>query len=319
MLQSLYIDPAYQGLLGNPLPYFQERSQWIPGSVKYTIRRYDRQGDWSEPDEGLLVYQYDPRKPSDSHVELHFCTTGQVSPPPGGLATPVGAAAKSDAGFSSTDTVDLISFRYSAKHLSQWSRPRGNPNGIIDAIVRFKHPDSFRQSIPLNQAILTILQSLLNHSYQDHLENIFVNAQAQMLLLHSLDSVERPPASEPAPFLEYPSEREKIQQARDWLVDHIGEPITIKELSRKVAMNECYLKKGFRLMYGTTIFDFYQSQRMEHARYLLYEKELSVTEVSVRLGYSSISHFSTAFKKYTGLNPVDLLWREKKLADESAQ
>jgi AraC-like DNA-binding protein len=93
------------------------------------------------------------------------------------------------------------------------------------------------------------------------------------------------------------------------LIEHIGEPITIKELSRKVAINECYLKKGFRLMYGSTIFDFYQSQRMEHARYLLYEKGMSVTDVSLQLGYSSISHFSTAFKKYSGLKPCDLLWR----------
>jgi AraC-like DNA-binding protein len=37
-------------------------------------------------------------------------------------------------------------------------------------------------------------------------------------------------------------------------------------------------------MFGTTIFDFYQSQRMEHAKYLLYEKGLSVTEVSMLAG-----------------------------------
>ena len=76
-----------------------------------------------------------------------------------------------------------------------------------------------------------------------------------------------------------------------------------------VAINECYLKKGFKEMFGTTIFDFYQNQRMEHARYLLYEKGLSVSEVSLLLGYSSISHFSTAFKKHTGLKPCELLIR----------
>ena len=91
------------------------------------------------------------------------------------------------------------------------------------------------------------------------------------------------------------------------MIVHIGEPLTIRELSRKVAINECYLKKGFKELFGTTIFDFYQSQRMEHARYLLYEKGLSVTEVSMLLGYSSISHFSTAFKKHTGLKPCELL------------
>ena len=108
-------------------------------------------------------------------------------------------------------------------------------------------------------------------------------------------------------FLADPAGRERIYEAREILLKHIGDPITIKELSRKVAMNECYLKKGFKEIFGTTIFDFYQQQRMEHAKYLLYEKGLSVTDISALLGYSSISHFSAAFKKHTGLKPCELL------------
>ncbi len=111
-------------------------------------------------------------------------------------------------------------------------------------------------------------------------------------------------------FLDNADDREKIAKARDILLQHISEPLTIKALSRKVAINECYLKKGFKEMYGTTIFDFFQSQRMEHAKYLLYEKSLSVTDVSSLLGYSSISHFSTAFKKHTGLKPCELLFHQ---------
>lgn len=113
-------------------------------------------------------------------------------------------------------------------------------------------------------------------------------------------------------FLANEADREKIIRARSILLQHIGEPLTIKALSRKVAINECYLKKGFKEMFGTTIFDFFQSQRMEHAKYLLYEKGLSVTDVSALLGYSSISHFSTAFKKHTGLKPCELLFHSMK-------
>ena len=154
-----------------------------------------------------------------------------------------------------------------------------------------------------------VLEALMNHSYKDSLENIYVNAQMQMLLLYSLECMlgEKDIESFQCKFLANEADREKITHAREILLQHIGEPLTIKELSRKVAINECYLKKGFKEMFGTTIFDFYQSQRMEHARYLLYEKGLSVTEVSVMLGYSSISHFSTAFKKHTGLKPCELL------------
>ena len=155
-----------------------------------------------------------------------------------------------------------------------------------------------------------VLESLLNHSYSGNIENIFVNAQTQMLLLYSLECMigEREVEGFRCKFLANELDREKIARSREILIEHIGEPLTIKELSRKVAINECYLKKGFKEMFGTTIFDFYQSQRMEHARYLLYEKGLSVTEVSVMLGYSSISHFSTAFKKHTGIKPCELLF-----------
>ena len=160
-----------------------------------------------------------------------------------------------------------------------------------------------------------VLEGLLNHNYTDTLENIYVNAQTQMLLLYSLDCMlgEKEIDTISCKFLANEPDREKIIKAREILIQHIGEPITIKELSRKVAINECYLKKGFKEMFGTTVFEFYQSQRMEHAKYLLYEKGLSVTDVSAMLGYSSISHFSTAFKKHTGLKAVRIvvavIWR----------
>jgi AraC-like DNA-binding protein len=152
------------------------------------------------------------------------------------------------------------------------------------------------------------LDSLLNHSYTGSLENIFINAKIHELLLYSLEClVDEKEEGFTCKFLANEQDREKIMNAREVLLKHIGEPITIKELSRKVAINECYLKKGFKEIFGTTIFDFYQQQRMEHAKYLLYEKSLSVTDVSALLGYSSISHFSTAFKKHTGLKPCELL------------
>lgn len=313
MLQSLSIDPAYQGLLsGRPLPLLQERSQHIPGSVQYAIRRHKRVEDWSIPDEGLMVYQYEANQPSNSHLELHFCMTGQVYCREKEQSCDHCRFQESAGCVERIESIDLISFRYSPKHLSQWVRPRMGSGKRSDDILSFDRNESFRQSLILNPVVLRILEGILNHPYSDNLENIFVNAQSQMLLLHALDMLEEPAELQEAPFLAQPADREKIALARSWLIEHIGEPITIKELSRKVAINECYLKKGFRLMYGSTIFDFYQSQRMEHARYLLYEKGISVTDVSLQLGYSSISHFSTAFKKHTGLKPCDLLWRYNK-------
>ncbi len=208
-------------------------------------------------------------------------------------------------------SVDVMSVRFSPAHLSQFIKPRYSGDTLSENILNFSHRSSFTKILPLCGKTRMVIESLLNHNYTDSLENIYINAQMQMLLLYSLDCMvgEKELDVINCKFLANEADREKIARSREILIQHIGEPITIRELSRKVAINECYLKKGFKEMFGTTIFDFYQSQRMEHARYLLYEKGLSVTEVSMMLGYSSISHFSTAFKKHTGLKPCELLLR----------
>ena len=207
-----------------------------------------------------------------------------------------------------TETVDVMSFRFSPVHLSQFVKPQQHAGSSSENVLHFRHPSSFSKILSLCSRTRMVLEGLLNHNYTDSLENIFINAQTQMLLLYSLECMlgEKEVEAFQCKFLANEADREKINLAREILLEHIGEPLTIRELSRKVAINECYLKKGFKELFGTTIFDFYQGQRMEHARYLLYEKGLSVTDVSVMLGYSSISHFSTAFKKHTGLKPCEL-------------
>jgi AraC-like DNA-binding protein len=209
------------------------------------------------------------------------------------------------------ESLDVVTFKFSPTNLSQFIKPRRTNDTLTEDILNFKHSSSFNKTLPLCGKTRMVLEAVLNHTYTDSLENIFINAQTQMLLLYTLDCMlgETEIDTINCKFLANEADRDKITKAREILVQHIGEPITIKELSRKVAINECYLKKGFKEMFGSTIFDFYQSQRMEHARYLLYEKGLSVTEVSIMLGYSSISHFSTAFKKHTGLKPCELLFR----------
>jgi AraC-like DNA-binding protein len=200
-------------------------------------------------------------------------------------------------------------FRFNANHLSQFVKGL-RTTSFSEDILNFNYSSSFSKILPLCSRIRNVLDALMNHTYSESMENIFINAQTQMLLLYSMDCMagDGEEAFE-CKFLANEADREKISLAREILLQHIGEPLTIKELSRKAAINECYLKKGFKEMYGTTIFDFFQSQRMEHAKYLLYEKGLTVTDVSASLGYSSISHFSTAFKKHTGIKPCELLFR----------
>ncbi|MCW3092835.1 MAG: transcriptional regulator, AraC family [Ferruginibacter sp.] len=291
------------------LDVLQDIERSVPGSVQYSIKRYKKHLQWSFEDTGMLVYNFEKNNPEANYLELKFCITGNVYCRSKLVECDYCKFNASKNCAEKIDSVDVLSFSFRPSYLTQFVKGKKQLD-ISDEVLSFSHTASFSKLLPLCNKTRKAIESLLNHPYSDTLENIFVNAQTQILLLYSMDcmlGIKEEVFT--CKFLANADDREKISRAREVLLQHIGEPLTIKELSRKVAINECYLKKGFKEMFGTTIFDFYQSQRMEHAKYLLYEKGLSVTEVSLLLGYSSISHFSTAFKKHTGIKPCELLLR----------
>lgn len=298
-----------QPLMQHELETLQHIDRTVPGSVHYTIKRYQRLPQWNIEDTGMLVYHYEKNNPEEHYLELRFCVSGNVYCREKKTECDFCKLNASKTCVEKVDSVDVVSFSFKPAYLSQFVKGKKQRN-ISDEVLSFTHPTSFSKMLPLCGKTRMAIEALLNHTYTDTLQNIFINAQTQILLLYSMDCMlgEKEEVFT-CKFLANEADREKIIKAREVLLQHIGEPITIKALSRKVAINECYLKKGFKEIFGTTIFDFYQSQRMEHAKYLLYDKGLSVTEVSMLLGYSSISHFSTAFKKHTGIKPCELLLR----------
>ncbi len=285
-----------------------EREQLIPGTVQYKISRYKKPEGVNIEERGAMVYHFKPDHPSQNYLELRFCIAGNRYCAEKNTECNFCRQNNSDSCLEKIESADIVSFKFTPDHLFQFVKGV-KQNSFSESILNFTHTSSFSKSLPLCGKTRTVLDSLLNHTYTDSLENIYINAQTQMLLLYTMDCMAGDKEETfSCKFLANEADREKINKAREILLQHISEPLTIKALSRKVAINECYLKKGFKEMFGTTIFDFFQSQRMEHAKYLLYEKGLSVTDVSSLLGYSSISHFSTAFKKHTGLKPCELLF-----------
>lgn len=103
------------------------------------------------------------------------------------------------------------------------------------------------------------------------------------------------------------TDKEKIKTAKKWIHENIEQHISIKELSRIAGLNESYLKRGFKEMYGVTIYEFTQDERIVKAKVLLATRQFTVSEVADRMGYSCLSHFSVNFKKYTGVNPTDFM------------
>lgn len=75
-------------------------------------------------------------------------------------------------------------------------------------------------------------------------------------------------------------------------------------LSQTLEHDYAYLSSLFSDVMGMTIEHFIISNKIERVKELLIYDQLSLTEISYKLNYSSVSHLSNQFKKVTGLNPT---------------
>lgn len=98
-------------------------------------------------------------------------------------------------------------------------------------------------------------------------------------------------------------DKDRIYHAREYLLQHSNNPPSLTELAKVAGINEFKLKRGFKEIFNSTVFNYLNDHRMEQAKDLLHQRDKSISEISYELGYSSIHHFSTAFKKKYGIPP----------------
>ncbi|MEM8507661.1 MAG: AraC family transcriptional regulator [Bacteroidota bacterium] len=96
---------------------------------------------------------------------------------------------------------------------------------------------------------------------------------------------------------------EKMYAVKELLDMNFKKTDTLIDLARKVGTNEYTLKKGFKALFGTSVFQYWKGIRLETAKHMLTEEGLSVKEVSRKIGYKNPQHFTTAFKKQFGVVP----------------
>jgi AraC-like DNA-binding protein len=100
---------------------------------------------------------------------------------------------------------------------------------------------------------------------------------------------------------------EKIKNIIIDMVHHTEESIKINFsdfLSDKLKHNYTYLANLFSEVQGTTIEHYIISHKVERIKELIIYGELNITEIAWKMGYSSVAHLSTQFKKATGLSPT---------------
>lgn len=183
--------------------------------------------------------------------------------------------------------------------------------GILSAYPPFSYDRSAELLLPVCAKTWSQLEKLQNRQGITAMLNTLQMTQSAInILFFALECALTPAAECQVPacrFLTNDLERSKINEAVQMINHSTDQNFTIRQLAKKVAMNECYLKKGFKAVTGKTINEYQQDIKMEKAKAMLQTEGATVTNVAALLGFSSISHFSTVFRRTTGMKPCELL------------
>ncbi len=155
--------------------------------------------------------------------------------------------------------------------------------------------------LAITPAMRRVMQEIMTCRMSGPLGNLLVEAWALELTAWQLDQYHSA-TMKPDPVMTL-SDRTVFNQLKEYLDNNFCGNHSLKSLSRMFGVNEFKLKKGFRESFGETIFGYIHRLRMQHARALMENRNLSVTEAAACTGYKNPNHFSTAFKKQFGWSP----------------
>lgn len=89
-----------------------------------------------------------------------------------------------------------------------------------------------------------------------------------------------------------------------YIINHLEEPLVSNyDLASLFNTNEHKLKVGFKKAYGRTPFQLHREKRIAHSKILINNTDLSLTEIAVKMGFSTYPQFSKTFKMLTGKSP----------------
>lgn len=154
----------------------------------------------------------------------------------------------------------------------------------------------------VNLEIQRVIDEIKSNAYQGKLQEIFLQAKSLELLVLCASSYDQ--ASKQAyQFVKLKSDREKVIAARDFVRERFTDFPSLKEVAKEVGLNEYKLKRGFKEIFGTTLFLYQTECRLNRALNLLRDTEQTAAEISVSLGYATPQHFHRQFKQRFGYTP----------------
>ena len=162
---------------------------------------------------------------------------------------------------------------------------------------RFNILDHF-ESVEISGCLRNILREMeqKNTGYED-----VCQAYMEILIIRLMRSTALAVPSESHVV----STNRQCAAVRRYIDLHFKESLTLEQLAEEAHMNKFYLSHTFKKEYGISPINYMISKRIEESKYLLAETDLSLSQISQLLGFSSLSYFSQVFRKTQSVPPME--------------
>lgn len=172
-------------------------------------------------------------------------------------------------------------------------------NEFLNMIINSNQPLLFEEV--LSPQIQKVAMEFINNDIPESLGQFYYRIKAEELLCLLFAELYKRENSEVHALNEQDVIR--VYQIRDKVISNLSTPPVLNELAEEVGMSESKLKRLFKQIFGSSIYNYYQKFRMQEAAKLLKERNLNVSDVGYQLGFSNLSHFTRLFEKHMGMKP----------------
>lgn len=187
-------------------------------------------------------------------------------------------------------------------------------DGTIEMLMAQEGKDNFLEKLKNKQKsfykltfsvrVTKIINEIMFCPYEGAIKRIYLEGKIlELIAVYMSECIFEEEEKSGAGYNLSLSDISALHKVRELLDEHFIAAPTLKELSRKVCLNEYKLKIGFKELFGMPVHAYIIDKRLEMARYLIEEKKIRVTEAVQLVGYSDASHFAAKFKKKYGISP----------------
>lgn len=182
-----------------------------------------------------------------------------------------------------------------------------DPNQHADNLKLLLKEDEWKVSFypTITSEIRSLAQQLWNAPYRGITKRLYLQAKVFELLALHLNLISADQAQLCLPCKLRPDTIARLHYAKEILATRLKHPPLLSDLAKQVGVSDRTLQRGFRELFGTTVFKHLHNLRMDQAAQLLRNQEMQVSEVAYAVGYCHLGHFAKAFKRKFGMTPKE--------------